>query len=86
MDDTVFGPPMGAGNVADDDEETLQFADEADDDEPCSHDCDEACYGEWDEWLCTHSHCFACGGCRCPGYCDDHQTYNLRPSETGGQP
>ena len=21
----------------------------------------------------------------CPGYCDDHQTYNLRPAETGGE-
>jgi hypothetical protein len=25
-----------------------------------------------------------CGGCGCPGYCDDYVTYNLRPGETGG--
>lgn len=53
-------------------------------DEPCEHDCDEDCYDECDEWVCTHQHCMNCGGCGCPGYCDDHQTYNLRPSETGG--
>lgn len=50
------------------------------DDEPCEHDCDE--YG-CDYDYCTHQHCFACGGCTCPGYCDDYQTYNLRPAETG---
>jgi len=46
--------------------------------EPCDHDCDEDCawYG------CHHQHCLWCGGCRCPGYCDDYQTYNLRPDET----
>lgn len=30
-----------------------------------------------------------CGNCsmpNCPGYCDDYQTYNLRPGETGGEP
>lgn len=51
------------------------------DDEPCEHDCfEDGC----DEDYCTHSHCMNCGGCGCPGYCDDHQTYNLRPAETGG--
>ena len=44
------------------------------DDEPCSHDCDEWC----DEDGCRHEHCWNCGGCGCPGYCDDYQTYNLR--------
>lgn len=52
-------------------------------DEPCEHDCDETC-GEYSE-DCMHQHCFACGDCNCPGYCDDYQTYNLRPTETGGQ-
>ena len=60
--------------------------DDFDDDwdyEPCYHDCDEYC----DDEGCSHQHCFNCGGCQCPGYCDDHQTYNLRPpSETGGAP
>jgi len=51
--------------------------------ECCFHDCDEDC----DEYGCSHSHCMNCGGCECPGYCDDHQTYNVRPpSETGGDP
>jgi hypothetical protein len=50
--------------------------------EPCAHDCDELC----DDDGCNHQHCFACGGCNCAGYCDDYQTYNLRPSETGGAP
>jgi hypothetical protein len=54
------------------------------DDEPCSHDCDEECEDEWGYSACRHQHCFNCGGCGCPGYCDDHQTYNLRPAETGG--
>jgi hypothetical protein len=47
--------------------------------EPCHHECDENC-----EDGCSHQHCFACGQCQCAGYCDDYQTYNLRPSETGG--
>ena len=55
------------------------------DDEPCCHDCDDDCYDEYGEWRCDHQHCFNCGGCGCPGYCDDFVTYNLRPSETGGQ-
>ena len=50
------------------------------DDEPCHHDCDEEC----EEYGCLHQHCWLCGGCGCPGYCDDYQTYNLRPEETGG--
>ena len=54
------------------------------DDEPCSHDCDEDCEDEWGYSACRHQHCWNCGGCGCPGYCDDHQTYNLRPAETGG--
>jgi hypothetical protein len=55
------------------------------DDEPCSHICeDDGCEDEWGYSACTHSHCMNCGGCGCPGYCDDHQTYNLRPAETGG--
>lgn len=28
--------------------------------------------------------CPNCGQTNCPGYCDDYQTYNLRPGETGG--
>ena len=27
--------------------------------------------------------CDFCGEPGCPGYCDDYQTYNLRPGETG---
>lgn len=46
--------------------------------EPCEHDCDEDCDP------CLHEHCWKCGGCGCPGYCDDYQSYNLRPEETGG--
>lgn len=58
---------------------------EPDDDEPCYHEHDEECEDEQGYLSrCHHEHCFACGGCRCPGYCDDHQTYNLRPAETGG--
>jgi len=64
------------------------LAGEADDydDEPCYHDHDEECEDEWGYTSCSHRHCFACGGCQCPGYCDDYQTYNLRPAETGGGP
>jgi hypothetical protein len=47
--------------------------------EPCTHECDEYCQDH-----CYHEHCFECGACGCPGYCDDYQTYNLRPAETGG--
>jgi hypothetical protein len=62
-------------------------ADDDYDDEPCFHEHDEDCEDYEDEGrfgYCTHTHCFACGGCECPGYCDDYQTYNLRPAETGG--
>lgn len=61
-----------------------EFDDEWDD-EPCEHDHDEECIGpDGRASYCTHQHCWNCGGCTCAGYCDDHQTYNLRPSETGG--
>lgn len=55
-------------------------------DEPCTHDCAEECEDDLGDYQCLHSHCFNCGGCGCPGYCDDYQTYNLRPEETGGTP
>lgn len=55
------------------------------DDEACEHEHDEECFGPDDEDWCTHQHCLNCGGCQCPGYCDDYQTYNLRPEETGGR-
>lgn len=61
------------------------WEDEYEDDDDwvaCFHECDENC--SW--YGCSHSHCFACGGCQCAGYCDDYQTYNLRPGETGGNP
>lgn len=84
-------------NVYDDDDETLIFADEAawqeaawqdEVDEGCEHDHDDECYDEVSGFLhCSHYHCINCGECSCPGYCDDHQTYNVRPpSETGGLP
>jgi hypothetical protein len=53
------------------------------DDEPCEHDHEEWCYDEQGYLSCNHQHCMNCGGCTCPGYCDDYQTYNLRPAETG---
>lgn len=52
--------------------------------EACHHDHDEECEDEWGYISCSHTHCGNCGGCQCPGYCDDYQTYNLRPAETGG--
>ena len=55
-----------------------------DDWEPCDHDHDEDCYDDQGFFQCYHQHCLNCGGCGCPGYCDDYQTYNLRPGETGG--
>lgn len=57
-----------------------------DDDAPCYHDHDEECYDHQGFFTCSHSHCWNCGGCQCPGYCDDYVTYNLRPAETGGTP
>lgn len=55
------------------------------DDGPCTHDCTENCEDDLGDYQCYHSHCFDCGECGCAGYCDDYQTYNLRPDETGGQ-
>lgn len=69
-----------AGEIAD-----AGSADDDWDDEPCYHDCDEECEDYQGFSACSHEHCSACGGCQCPGYCDDYQTYNLRPAETGGQ-
>jgi hypothetical protein len=54
------------------------------DDEPCQHDHDEDCYDYQGFLACRHEHYCVCGVCGCAGYCDDHQTYNLRPAETGG--
>jgi hypothetical protein len=34
--------------------------------------------------FCACHACWNCGELGCPGYCDDYQTYNLRPAETGG--
>jgi hypothetical protein len=55
-----------------------------DDWESCDHDHDEDCYDYQGFYQCHHEHCFNCGECGCAGYCDDYQTYNLRPAETGG--
>jgi hypothetical protein len=67
-----------AGEMADD------GPDDDWDDEPCEHEHDEECYDYNGFDVCLRQHCMNCGGCRCPGYCDDYQTYNLRPAETGG--
>jgi hypothetical protein len=56
------------------------------DDEPCHHEHDEWCEDFQGFSVCSHQHCWNCGGCGCPGYCDDHETYNLRPAETGAAP
>ena len=50
-------------------------------DEPCQHDHDEECFDGAGNNACLHQHCFHCGGCTCPGYCDDYQTYNLRDEQ-----
>jgi hypothetical protein len=70
-----------------DDDLAREPEDAGDDDfwDACTHDCDDRCYDELDEHKCRHEHCWKCGGCCCPGYCDDYQTYNLRPDETGGK-
>jgi hypothetical protein len=62
--------------------------DDAEDDdwEACAHEHDEECEDDQGFDSCTHQHCWNCGECGCAGYCDDYQTYNLRPAETGGQP
>jgi hypothetical protein len=52
--------------------------------EDCSHVCEDECYDYQGFWRCDHQHYCHCGGCGCAGYCDDYQTYNLRPAETGG--
>jgi len=58
--------------------------DEWGDGDYCEHICDEDCNDYQGFSTCSHQHCFACGDCTCAGYCDDYQTYNLRPAETGG--
>jgi len=59
--------------------------------------CSNCCYTGEDcpdcgecfcECRCDDEHegrdpCFHCGSRSCAGYCDDYQTYNLRPAETG---
>jgi hypothetical protein len=42
--------------------------------------CECGCDGRYDG-----DPCFRCGSRSCAGYCDDYQTYNLRPGETGGE-
>lgn len=54
-----------------------------DEDDYCDHDCSDGCW-EYGDGYCHHEHYCHCGTCGCPGYCDDYQTYNLRPAETGG--
>jgi len=66
------------------DPEVSNDIDLGDDWEPCEHEHDEECYDYQGFDQCYHQHCMNCGGCGCPGYCDDYQTYNLRPAETGG--
>ena len=68
-----------AGELADEGDEGFD-----DEDAYCDHDHDEECYDYQGFLACTHQHCWNCGGCNCPGYCDDFSTYNLRFSETGG--
>jgi hypothetical protein len=58
--------------------------------------CDGGEEGCYDDGLCpdcceepcrcyeADQTCDLCGTPGCPGYCDDYQTYNLRPAETGG--
>jgi hypothetical protein len=50
------------------------------DDELCDHECFDNCDENIAEggYYCHHELCLHCGQCGCPGYCDDHQTYNLR--------
>lgn len=63
-----------------------EWVNDYDDDEYCEHDCSEHCDENIAEggYYCSHEHCWNCGECGCAGYCDDYQTYNLRPAETGG--
>jgi hypothetical protein len=92
VSDTDLCPTCG-GDCGTDECETLAEANagaQADgfedwEDEPCRHEHDEECAdGQGYLSYCTHQHCGNCGGCDCPGYCDDHRSYNLRPAETGG--
>ena len=46
----------------------------------CPDCCEEPCYCDEADEPCPN-----CGSPGCPGYCDDYQTYNLRPAETGGE-
>lgn len=62
----------------------MDDCDDYDDNAACYHECDEECEDYQGFNICRHSHCPWCGECQCAGYCDDHQTYNLRPAETGG--
>ena len=54
------------------------------DDGECTHSCADGCW-EYEDGYCHHEHMCTCGQCDCPGYCDDHETYNLRFAETGGE-
>ena len=47
-------------------------------DEPHDDECYDEDTGELRCFICK------CGSHHCAGYCDDYQTYNLRPAETGG--
>ena len=67
--------PSTAGATSADDLEEWDWS------EICDHEYDEEC--DW--YGCHHTHCFNFGECGCAGYCDDYQTYNLRPAETGGE-
>lgn len=88
MSDTDLCPTCG-GDCGTDECETLAEANEAARADGFDDWDDEPCYHEHNEWCedsgCDHQHCMNCGGCQCPGYCDDLATYNLRPfGETGG--
>jgi hypothetical protein len=72
---------MAEASAAADDYDDIDY----DDDDYCEHEHGEECYDYQGFLACSHQHCWNCGGCNCPGYCDDYQTYNLRPEETGGK-
>jgi hypothetical protein len=62
-------------------EEGIEYSDDelfGYDDDFCLECCEEQC-------VCYERDlpCPSCGSPGCPGYCDDYQTYNLRPDETG---
>lgn len=80
---TALPPPWPHVPLA----EKIAWADEYDAwDDFCDHECFDNCDENVSEggYYCLHQHCWNCGQCGCPGYCDDYQTYNLRPAETGG--